>query len=210
MGHALWLGQRIGRFRPITEHPLFPELYARLVVGASPYRLAAWIQNAVPDDDPLGRRTMTYRALVLRLYRFRRLLPAGVLLARGYIEETFGRLDVGTDVITEIDTLIRYQKERISSKAEFELSLPLPLEQIGREIDRLRELLVARRIMSGAISPADMVDRRTTMRDKEPPSNGQTITAFLTANPSKVPAVVAILEQFEKLIGGDGSESPVM
>ncbi len=108
---------------------------------------------------------MTYRALVLRLYRFRRLLPEGVLLARGYIEETFGRLDVGTDVVTEIDTLIRYQKERISSKAEFEFSLPLPLEQIGREVDRLRELLVARRIMSGAISPADIRRRGACVFD---------------------------------------------
>jgi hypothetical protein len=47
-------------------------------------------------------------------------------------------------VLTEFDTLIRLQRDRISKFAETEASLPAPLEQVRREIETLGQLLQRR------------------------------------------------------------------
>lgn len=137
---ALWLGTRISRFRALVEHPLFSQIYGRIVNGESPLRIAKWIQATAPADDPFGTDSITYPALWRRLYRFRDALPPETIIVGGYIDR-FASAEASLDVLTEFDTLIRLQRARISRFAERETGKGQPLEQVRREIDTLGQLL---------------------------------------------------------------------
>jgi len=140
---ALWLGTRVSRFRPLIEHPLFSQIYGRIVNGESPMRIAAWVQANVPADDPFGVGRIKYAALWRRLYRFRDALPPETVIVGGYINK-FASAEASLDVLNEFDTLIRLQRDRISKFAEKETGLSGPLEQVRREIDTLGQLLARR------------------------------------------------------------------
>src|ERR1035437_4498384 len=56
----LWLGTRVRRFRSLIEHPLFSQIYGRMVNGESPMRIAASVPASVPPDDPYGSSQITY------------------------------------------------------------------------------------------------------------------------------------------------------
>ncbi|MGV0985089.1 MAG: hypothetical protein ACOYB2_11070 [Limnohabitans sp.] len=142
---ALWLGSRVRRYRTLVEHPLFSQVYGRIVSGESPMRVAAWFQSAVPVDDVFGVGTISFDALSRKLYRFKEALPPGVLLARTYLDEKFGSYEASIDVLSEFDTLIRLQKDRIGAFAQKEKDFPVPLEQMRKEIATLGELLERRR-----------------------------------------------------------------
>ncbi len=140
---ALWLGTRVRRFRPLIEHPLFSQIYGRMVNGESPMRIAAWVQASVPGDDPFGAARITYPALWRRLYRFRDALPPETVIAGGYINK-FASAEASLDVLTEFDTLIRLQRDRVSRFAEKESGLSAPSEQVRREVETLGQLLARR------------------------------------------------------------------
>ena len=140
---ALWLGTRVSRFRSLIEHPLFSQIYGRIVNGESPMRIAAWVQASVPADDPFGVSQITYSALWRRLYRFRDALPPETVIAAGYINR-FASAEASLNVLTEFDTLIRLQRARISKFAEKETGLSAPQEQVRREIETLGQLLARR------------------------------------------------------------------
>lgn len=140
---ALWLGTRVSRFRSLIEHPLFSPIYGRMVNGESPMRIAAWVQASVPADDPFGAARITYPALWRRLYRFREALPPETVIAGGYINK-FASAEASLNVLTEFDTLIRLQRDRVSTFAEKETGLPAPSEQVRREIETLGQLLARR------------------------------------------------------------------
>jgi hypothetical protein len=140
---ALWLGTRVSRFRSLVEHPLFSQIYGRIVNGESPMRIAAWVQASVPADDPFGPGRITYPALWRRLYRFREALPPETVIVGGYINK-FASAEASLNVLAEFDTLIRLQRARISRFAEKETGLSAPLEQVRREIETLGQLLARR------------------------------------------------------------------
>jgi len=140
---ALWLGTRVSRFRSLIEHPLFSQIYGRMVNGESPMRIAAWLQSNVPPDDPFGSIQITYAALWRRLYRFRDALPPETVIVGGYINK-FASTEASLNVLNEFDTLIRLQRARISKFAERETGLSAPLEQVRREIETLGQLLARR------------------------------------------------------------------
>lgn len=200
---ALWLGRRIKRFAPLVQHRLFPQIYGKLIAGQSVYRVTEWVQEQVSEDDPLATGQLAYMALARRLYRFRKLLPDGAVLAHGYLAEKFQALDAGIDLNSELDQLIRYQKARIEAKAEAERDFPVPLEQMGREVDRLRELLAEKRATQqiyGLIPGAPRVTPTTAVNVNVGISEQSlSIAAFMQANPSKVPDVVSLIQQLDAL-----------
>jgi hypothetical protein len=70
---AVWMGERMRRFRPLVTHPWFPAIFGRMAAGSSTWRIARWLMDELPVDDPL--RQIGFDALNSRLKRFRRLVP---------------------------------------------------------------------------------------------------------------------------------------
>lgn len=148
IGIAVQLGRRLQHFRVLTEHPMFHQIYGRLIGGQSTERIAAWLLSSLPRSDSLGSDSTTQEALARRLRRFRAALPDGAVLSQGYLDRRFRSLDAGIDVLAELDALIRYQKERLEILAEREQDSRAPVEAQRREVETLAELLVKRNTMA--------------------------------------------------------------
>jgi hypothetical protein len=41
---ALWIGQRIRRFRPIVDHSWFAAIFGMMVAGMSAWQTAQWLR----------------------------------------------------------------------------------------------------------------------------------------------------------------------
>ena len=216
---ALWLGTRVRRFRSLIEHPLFSQIYGRLINGESPMRIAAWVQASVPPEDPFGPNQITYTALWRRLYRFRDALPPETVIVGGYINK-FASAEASLDVLTEFDTLIRLQRARVSKFAEKEAGLSGPLEQVRREIETLGQLLTRRLSVAialglhpGVVDPSrPMYVGGTTVQVNvgSPTPEARRYAELLEERPD---LVVSMTELFDRLDGiiegrvvGDGTE----
>ncbi len=199
---ALWLGQRIRRFQPIVGHPWFSAIFGKMVAGMSTWRIAQWLWVGLPADDPL--KAIGFDPLYSRLKRFRKLMPDGVLAARSYLDEKFAAVGAGIDELEEMDTLIRYQKGRISAKAEQEAAFPVPIEQMRREIAELASLLQLRRdtaVMFGLHPNARLVENPAAQEVKVTvsPDPVPTIDAMIQARPDLVGRWIAVIEELDDL-----------
>jgi hypothetical protein len=146
-----WLGDRVHRYRELLMHPLFKQIHGKLVVGLSPYVVADWIRSRVPPDDPLGTDNVKRDSLIRRLYRYRNVLPKALFLEPTYIDTLVKGAELDIDVMTELDALIVYQKDRINNFAEREKTFPIPLDQQRKEVMALADLLKQRRDTSIAL-----------------------------------------------------------
>ncbi len=217
---ALWLGTRVSRFRSLVEHPLFSQIYGRIVNGESPMRIAAWVQSSVPADDPFGVGRITYPALWRRLYRFRDALPPSTIIQAGYINQ-FASAEASLDVLTEFDTLIRLQRARISRYAEQEVGLPGPREQVRREIETLGQLLARRLSVAialglhpGVVDPSrPLVVGGTTVQVNigSPTPAARRYAELLAERPELVVTMTELFDRLDGVIEGtvvDGGARP--
>ena len=200
---ARWIGQRIRRFRPIVDHPLFAAIFGRMAAGMSTWRIAQWLWEELPEGDPL--RAVGFDPLYRRLRRFQKAMPDGVLAARSYLDTKFAAVGAGIDVLEEFDTLIRYQKERIASKAAVEHEFPVPLEQMRREVELLADLLERRRdtaVMLGLHPSARLVpaiDARTVNVAITNSSQEDSIDRLMRARPDQIPRMLAAIDELDAL-----------
>jgi hypothetical protein len=200
---ALWIGQRIRRFKPIVGHPLFPAIFGKMAAGMSTWRIAQWLWEELPEDDPL--RAVGFDPLYRRLRRFQKLMPEGVLAARSYLDEKFAAVGAGIDVLEEFDTLIRFQKARIASHTDMERQLPVPLEQMRREIALLATLLERRRdtaIMLGLHPNAQLlpaIDARTVNVAVTHGTMVERIDQLLRVRPDLIPRAMTAFDELDAL-----------
>ncbi len=107
------LAKRFKAFGDLPFHPLFAMIHARLIQGQSPWRVAAWIMNTVPDDDVYSKFHIDQMTLFKRLKRYTALLPPTVMLPQTYLDSLVRKADVQVDALQELAMLITYQKIRI-------------------------------------------------------------------------------------------------
>jgi hypothetical protein len=209
IGPALWLGARVRRYRTLVRHPLFNEIYGRLVAGESPMRVANWLQSAVPPDDIFGVESIKYLSLTRRLYRFRDALPPAVLLGRSYIDEMYQSAEASVDVLNEFDTLIRLQKERISAFAQKEKDFPVPLEQVRREIATLGELLERRRETaiafgfhgaSHTVVMGNQIMQVAVQAGAQPSAAGRKYAEIMQDQPEKVADMTELFDRLQQVM----------
>jgi hypothetical protein len=205
---ALWLG-RHNRFKSLVEHPLFPQVFGRMVAGESILRVTAWAMSAVPVGDPVFG-TASFDALSRRLYRFRAALPEHVVFARTYLDEKFGgSIESTLDVISEFDAAIRLQKDRVGRFVEKEKAFPVPLEQVRREIGTLGVLLASRRdtaIVFGMHGPNAVVPNtplsltQINVTSTQPTGAGRRLAEMMQERPEIVGSVSALLDELSNVM----------
>jgi hypothetical protein len=213
---ALWVGQRIRRFKPIVGHPWFPAIFGRMAAGMSTWRIAQWLWTELPEADPL--RSVGFDPLYRRLRRFQKAMPEGVLAARSYLDTRFAAVGAGIDVLEEFDTLIRYQKERIAAKAQVEDAFPVPLEQMRREVEQLADLLELRRdtaVMLGLHPNAMLVpaiDARTVNVAITNSPQEDWIDRLLRARPDLISRMMNAIDEFDALeaLAAEVDAEPIM
>lgn len=210
----MWYGVRVSKWKTLVAHPLFPHVYGKLLAGQSPYMIVAWLRAQIPYDadgqDPWAR--VTDSSLARRLYRFKRMLPEGAVLARSYLDEKFRRLGAGIEVLEELDSLIRYQKERVASFAEREQAFPILVEQQRKEILTLADLLRQRReaaaamgLMPGAANPyvSSLTQVNVAVGSGRVPEMGDArvvVSSFLDVHPEAIPGVMEYLDAADRLV----------
>jgi hypothetical protein len=209
---ALWLGTRINRFRSLVGHPLFSQMYGRIVNGESPMRIAAWVQASVPADDPLGVDRLSYPALWRRLYRFRDALPPSTIIQAGYINQ-FASAEASLDVLAEFDSLIRLQRDRVSRFAEKEVGLSTPHEQVRHEIDTLGQLLARRLSVAialglhpGVVDPSrPLVVGGTTVQVNigSPTPEARRYAELLAERPELVASMTELFDRLDGVVEGN-------
>lgn len=196
---AIWTARRSRFFRRLYEHPKFVEIFGYLRRGVPVTRVARWLQQSVPPSDPLGSGTMNAKALERTLYRFRSLLPEGTIDSTAFMKQ-FILLGESVDVLEEMDALIRYQRWRIEQKAESERDFPVPLEAIGKEVDRLREALAARatiqQVLLGKVpGTAQITQQFLTVSPQE-----DDLDRLMREQPERIPEVMSLIDQMDKIL----------
>ena len=143
------IANRFGKLRDLPEHPLFPQIHARLAMGEPPFAVARWVQATVPPEDPYSRASMPLMTLNSRLRRYAAMLPATAKVPRSHLDELTKGLEIEVNVVAELAAAIYYQKQRIGQFAENEKSHPLGMtseqqrKEVATLVDMLREMRVA-------------------------------------------------------------------
>jgi hypothetical protein len=207
---AVWLGDRIARFRPITTHPAFRQILGRLLGGQSGDRVADWLQATLDADDPLGASSIGRNALARRLYRFKSLLPPGQALSAGYLDRKFLRLDAEIDELAHMDALIRYQITRLEIMAEKEVDFQVPVEAQRQEVAQLADLLMKRREMVKGVGnvmlnfgPQTNVAQAIVIPEMS--RQAGTVDEWLLEHPEKIPALAQLFDALEE-VGADDAK----
>ncbi|MEO5986699.1 MAG: hypothetical protein ABIW50_03350 [Candidatus Limnocylindria bacterium] len=139
---ARWVAQHNSRYRRYLRHRDWDAIVARLIAGQSPWKVAWWIQARVPADDELfGMNAVSADALGKRLQRFRAKLPKNLFLPPSLIDGLLGDLEIDVDVLTELHSLLVYQKQRLDLLVVQERDMGFPIEQQRRELTLLLEIL---------------------------------------------------------------------
>lgn len=215
------VARRFVAFRGLPEHPLFPQIHGRIVYGQSAYKVARWIQLMVGPDDPLGPDNLRLESLERRLRRYRALLPAHAMLKQSYLDGLTKGIEFQVDVVNELSALVYYQKLRLSQIAAKEKDFPLgiPLEQQGKEVARLADLLVKLRdsqiilgIVPGRSPGMVKLDHTSIQVDQQLGGGGDLfpsdpLSAFLARHPDAIPDVMEALDTVGRplLDGTDGA-----
>jgi hypothetical protein len=199
------IAQRFGQLRDLPEHPLYPQIHARLAMGEPPFAVAKWLQAVVPPGDVFGPETMPLKSLDGRLRRYAALLPATAKVPKSYIDQLTKGLALEIDVLSELACAIVYQKQRISQFAENEKSFPLGItsEQQRKEVVTLTDMLMKMRDTQIALG---VVPGYLTPQISAPmPGFGGGIdgerlgadpfTRFLLDNPQAIPHVMGGLDR---------------
>jgi hypothetical protein len=199
---ALWLGRRIARFRVLTEHPMFPAIFGRLVSGQAPAMIIRWLWTKIPPDDVFGPQSTTAAALERRLLRFRSVLPPDVVIAANTIDAQFKRAGAVLDVLEEFDILIRFQKARLEKGAQREATLPLPIESLRREVGTLADLLTARHNAEQGYGGVQIGDtyiggQHVTVQGSGSPVD--VVRQFMQREPNKAPGVLELMDRIDEL-----------
>lgn len=205
MEPSLRVAWRFGMFRDLPEHPLFHLIHARLVAGYSPWKIATWVQESVPDEDPFAIGRMDRRVLYRKLKRYRNMLPPAVMLPESYLDQLTKKIDVCIDVVPRLAALILYQEQRISQFAKNEKNFPLGItsEQQRKEVVTLADLLTKMRdtqialgLVPGTLMPNVSIRHSTlaiTASEFDLPASDP-FTRFLEENPSAISMVMAALD----------------
>jgi hypothetical protein len=141
------VANRFAKLRDLPEHPLYPQIHARLAMGENPFSVSKWVQAVVPPEDPYSPASMPLMTLNSRLRRYSALLPVTAKVPKSHLDELTKGLALEIDVVAELAGLIYYQKVRISQFAGNEKDFPLGItaEQQRREVLTLADLLMKMR-----------------------------------------------------------------
>jgi len=183
----------------LTAHPLFAQIYGQLIGGQSRYRIATWLLSTLPHDDPFGTSSTTLEVLARRLRPYREAVPDGMVLSQGYLDRRYGSLDIGIDVLVELDALIRCQKQRLEILAEREHELQLPIDAQRQEVHELADLLTKRHAMalSLGVTPVVQVEQFNLNVAGPPAATATTLNDLLYAHPELIPDVMALLDRID-------------
>jgi len=137
---------RFQRLKDLPEHPLYPQVHARLACGESPWMVARWLQTVLPDEDRYSAASMPFMTLMHRLRRYAALLPPAARIPKSYLDELVRGLPIQINVMADLAAAIVYQKQRIGLFAEDEKTLPMGTsEQQRKEVATLVDMLVGMR-----------------------------------------------------------------
>lgn len=201
------IANRFGKLRDLPEHPLFPQIHARLAMGEPPFAVSKWVRATVPLEDPYSPASMPLMTLNSRLRRYSAMLPATSKVPRSYLDSLTKGLLIEINVVGELAQNIYYQKQRISQFAEQERLLPLgrTSEQQRKEVVTLTDMLVRMRdtqialgLAPGYLSPQIGVSGNTNMLaiseiEFDMPASDP-LTRFLEGNPSAISMVMAAID----------------
>jgi hypothetical protein len=154
---------RFQRLKDLPEHPLYPQVHARLACGESPWMVARWLQSVLPDEDRYSAASMPFMTLMHRLKRYAALLPPAARIPKSYLDGLVNGLPIQINVMADLAAAIVYQKQRIGQFAEDEKNLPMgvPSEQQRKEVHELTDMLM--KMMNAQIAlgliPANLAPR---------------------------------------------------
>ena len=154
---------RFQRLKDLPEHPLYPQVHARLACGESPWMVARWLQTVLPAEDRYSAASMPFMTLMHRLKRYAALLPPAARIPKSYLDGLVNGLPIQINVMADLAAAIVYQKQRIGQFAEDEKNLPMgvPSEQQRKEVHELTDMLM--KMMNAQIAlglvPANLAPR---------------------------------------------------
>jgi hypothetical protein len=198
---AVWVASRVPRWQPLVKHEKFRVILGMLLSGRGPWRTADWIRANVPANDALGVDKLSRLALARRLQRFQKALPDRVGIAATFLDEKFVRVDVDLDEIAEIDGLIRYQKFRLGILGMKEADFGVPVEQQGREVDRLANLLVRRKLLlDGVMNVTQQTVGQQVNVVVQQSEAASSVAGYLRDNPAAIPKLMSLFDDLEPAV----------
>jgi hypothetical protein len=205
------IANRFAKLKDLPEHPLFPQIHARLAMGENPFSVSKWVQAVVPPADLFSPASMPLRTLNSRLRRYSALLPMTAKVPKSYIDELTKGLAIEIDVVAELAASIVYQKARISQFAPNEKAFPLGItsEQQRKEVVTLTDMLMKMRdtqiafgLVPGVL-PGSPVTNQVIAVGADFSGDDDPLSQFLANNPSAIPRV---MEAFDALIAEGAAE----
>jgi hypothetical protein len=195
--------QRQRRFRRLVDHPLFPEIYGRLIAREPASETARWVQAQVAPEDVLGAATLGVEALRKVLSRFRATIPVALVVAPLFIDEKYHRRHAYLDVLGHLDTLVRLQEARVSRFVKAEGDLPIPVPHVRLEIELLASLLDRRvaiaQVLGGGADPRAGVTVNPTQVNVFGSPAAERVHEALQAHPAAIPAFL----ELSRILGED-------
>jgi hypothetical protein len=212
---------RFQRLKDLPEHPLYPQVHARLACGESPWMVARWLQSVLPDEDRYSATSMPFMTLMHRLRRYAALLPPAARIPKSYLDELVRGLPIQINVMADLAAAIVYQKQRIGQFAEDEKNLPMGMtsEQQRKEVHELTDMLM--KMMNAQIAlgliPANLVPRMNATGSVQGAGfddgglGADPFTRFLLDNPRAIPHVMSGIDRVvaEAQVIGDETEGAI-
>jgi hypothetical protein len=196
---------RFQRLKDLPEHPLYPQVHARLACGESPWMVARWLQSVLPDEDRYSAASMPFMTLMHRLKRYAALLPPAARIPKSYLDELVRGLPIQINVMADLAAAIAYQKQRIGVSAEAEKTFYLGTtsEQQRKEVATLVDMLVRMRDTQIALGlvPANLAPRMNATGSVQGAGfdddrlGADPFTKFLLDNPRAIPHVMGGLDR---------------
>ena len=210
---------RFAMFRDLPEHPLFAQILARLAAGYSPWRVASWLQETVPSEDPFSSARIDRRALYRKLKRFRNLLPPAVMLPSSYLDDLTRKVDIHVDVVPRLAALILFQERRLSQFAAREKDSPLgtTVDQGRKEVLAMADLLAMMRDTQIALGllPGSLIPRLSMRQSTVAISASEfdlpatdPFNRFLERNPSAIATVMAAIDSAMNQVSDTAPDVP--
>jgi hypothetical protein len=212
---------RFQRLKDLPEHPLFPQVHARLACGESPWMVACWLQTVLPAEDRYSAASMPFMTLMHRLRRYAALLPPAARIPKSYLDGLVNGLPIQINVMADLAAAIVYQKERIGLFAEKEKTFPMgvPSEQQRKEVAQLTDMLV--KMMNAQIAlgliPANRAPRMNATGSVQGAGfdddglGADPFTRFLLDHPQAIPHVMSGIDRVvaEAQVIGDETEGAI-
>lgn len=206
------IAQRFGQLKDLPEHPLYPQIHARLAMGEPPFAVAKWVQAMVPSEDVLSAQNLPLHSLDGRLRRYAALLPAATKVPRSYLDQLTKGLSIEIDVVAKLAQAIVYQEERISQFAPNEKSFPLGItsEQQRKEVHELTDMLVKMRdtqIAFGLVPgyPGPQINATAMGSIDDEVLGADPFTRFLLDNPQAIPH---LMSGIDRVLSSVGQQAP--